>query len=124
MNASVGVSVVAGTLLMDGSAGNQTNSTPAQLFVGDTTASGAALVLTNTTLNVGSWLALGRINGGIDNTSSITLYNSAVTCGNLSLGWDGGLPNNLSSQFLTLNGSSSLTNYGAVNMPEGANSSL
>lgn len=124
VNASVGVSVVAGTLLMDGSAGNQTNSTPAQLFVGDTTASGAALVLTNTTLNVGSWLALGRINGGIDNTSSITLYNSAVTCGNLSLGWDGGLPNNLSSQFLTLNGSSSLTNYGAVNMPEGANSSM
>jgi hypothetical protein len=120
----VGVGVVAGTLLLNGSSGNQTNHTQNQMFVGYTTNSGAALILTNTILNVDSWLALGRINGGINNTSSITLYNSALTCGNLSLGWDGGLPNNLSSQFLTLNGSSTLTDYGAVNLAEGANASF
>ena len=123
-NYPVGVSVAAGTLMIDGSAGNQTNHTQNQLFVGDTTTTGAALILTNANLSVDSWLALGRINGGVNNTSSITLYNSALNCGNLSVGWDGGQPNNLSSQFLTLNGNSSLTNYGSVNLAEGADSTF
>jgi autotransporter-associated beta strand protein/T5SS/PEP-CTERM-associated repeat protein len=124
MNFPAGVNVEAGTLMIDGSAGNQTNHTQNQLYVGSTTTNGANLVLTNASLNVDSWLALGRINGDLNNTSTITLYNSAITCGNLSLGWDGNLPNNLASQFVTLNGNSSLTNYGAVNLPEGANSSM
>ena len=123
-NYQAGINVVAGTLLFDGSAGSQTNHTQNQMWIGSTAASGAALVLTNASLKVDSWIGLGRINGGINNTSSITLYNSALTCGNLSLGWDGGLPNNLSSQFITLNGNSSLTNYGNVNLAEGANASF
>jgi autotransporter-associated beta strand protein len=123
-NVNPGTQVEQGTLKLDGSAGSQINHDAQDFYVGCTTVSGGAVILTNTTLNVDAWLAVGRINGGINNTSSLTLYNSAVTCGNLSLGWDGGLPNNLSSQFVTLNGSSTLTNYGVVNLPEGANSSM
>jgi autotransporter-associated beta strand protein len=123
-NYEAGIDVQAGTLLLDGSAGNQTNHTQNQLWVGSTPVSGASLILSNTTLKVDDWIGLGRINGGINNTSTITLYNSAATIGNLSLGWDGGLGGNLSSQFLTLNGNSTLTNFGSVNLAEGANSSM
>jgi fibronectin-binding autotransporter adhesin len=119
-----GVQVLAGTMLLDGSAGGQTNHTQFDMWIGSTPASGASVVLTNTTFHVDGWLAIGRINGGINNTSTLSLYNSAMTVGNVSLGWDGGLPGNLSSQFLTLNGNSALTNYGSVNLAEGANASF
>lgn len=121
---SPGAQVQQGTLLLDGSAGGQTNHTVNEMWVGSTPSYGAALILTNTTLNVDSWLGLGRINGGINNTSTVTLYNSTMTVGNMSLGWDGGQGGNLSSQFVTLNGSSVFTNYGAVNLAEGANASF
>ena len=124
MNHQAGINLIAGTLLFDGSVGNQTNHTQNEMWIGSTAASGAALVLTNASLNVDNWVGLGRINGGVNNTSSITLFNSVLHCGNLSLGWDGGLPNNLSSQFITLNGNSALTNYGSVNLAEGANASF
>ncbi len=123
-NGRAGLQVVGGTLVLDGSRGAQTNHTTYDLYVGDTPNSGASLVLTNTTLNVDGWLAVGRVNGGINNTSTVTLYNSALNVGNLSLGWDGGQPGNLSSQFLTLNGNSTLTDNGAVNLSEGVNSSM
>jgi autotransporter-associated beta strand protein len=119
-----GINIVAGTLVLDGSAGNQTNHTQNEFWVGSTPNSGAALILTNTTLHVDSWLGLARVNGGINNTSSLALYNSAMTVGNLSVGWDGNQPGNLASQFVTLNGNSTLTNYGAVNLPEGSGSTM
>ncbi|HVM49545.1 MAG TPA: autotransporter-associated beta strand repeat-containing protein [Candidatus Acidoferrum sp.] len=117
-----GAQVQQGTLLLDGS-GGQTNHTVNDFYVGDTTTSGAALILSNTTLNVDGWLGVGRINGGINNTSTITIYNSTVNSGNLTVGWDGGLPGNLSSQVLTLNGSSTLTDHGDMNLVEGTGSS-
>ena len=123
-NFDPGTQVQQGTLLLDGSAGGQTNHNFNEMWIGCTPTSGGALILTNTTLNVDNWVGLGRINGGINNTSSITLYNSALTCGNLSLGWDGGLGGNLSSQFITLNGASTFTDNGNVNLPEGANASM
>ena len=123
-NYVAGMNVVAGTLVLDGSSGSQTNHTQNQLWIGSTPASGASMVLTNTILNVDDWLGLGRINGGINNTSTLTLYNSTLRLGNMSLGWDGGMGGNLSSQFITLSGNSSLTNYGSVNLAEGANSSM
>ena len=119
-----GVQVYNGTLVLNGSAGNQTNHTVNDFYVGSTTTTGAAMILTNTLLNVDGWFAIGRINGGINNTSTVSLYNSALNVGNLSIGWDGNLGGNLSSQFLALNGTSTLTNYGAVNLPEGNGSSM
>ncbi len=113
-----------GTLVLDGSAGGQTNHSQNDFYVGDTTAVGASMILTNTTLHVDGWLGVGRINGGINNTSSITLYNSTVTCGNMTIGWDGGQAGNLSSQFFTMNGNSVVTNFGTVNLNEGTGSTM
>jgi len=123
-NYNPGVQIQNGTFMLDGSLGSQTNHTVGDFYVGNTTTSGAAMILTNTILNVDGWLALGRINGGINNTSTLTAYNSTVNCGHLSLGWDGNLPNNLSSQFITLNGTSTLTDGNEVNLAEGANASF
>jgi autotransporter-associated beta strand protein len=117
-----GVLVVAGTLMMDGSAGNQTNHTVNEFWVGGTPATGASLILTNTTLNVDSWLGLGRGNGTINNTSTVTLYNSAASFGNVSLGYANGIAGNLAEQFLTLNGSSTLTDSGIFNLSESGGS--
>jgi len=124
VNYDPGLLVEQGTLLLDGSAGGQVNHVLNEFYVGNTVNYGANLILTNTVLNVDSWFAIGRINGGINNTSTLSLYNSSMTVGNFSVGWDGNLPNNLSSQFVTLNGNSTLTDNGSVNLAEGANSSL
>jgi len=107
-----------GTVVLDGSAGAQVNTDAGEIWVGGTPSTGANLILTNTTLNVGSWLGEGRGNGTINNTSTITMYNSHATFGNISLGYDNGIVGNLASQFLTLNGNSTITNNGANNLGE------
>jgi len=68
-NYDPGTMVQEGTLLLNGSAGAQTNHNFNEMWIGCTTAYGGALILTNTTLNVDNWIGLGRINGGINNTS-------------------------------------------------------
>lgn len=117
-----GIKVNMGTMLFDGSAGGQTNHTVNEMWVGGTPASGASLILSNTTLNVDSWIGVGRGNGTIGNTSSVTLYNSTLHVGNVSLGYDNGIAGNTAFQFLTLNGSSTLTNNGNDNFCESAGS--
>jgi autotransporter-associated beta strand protein len=111
-----------GTVVLDGSAGAQTNTVAGEIWVGGTPATGANLIVSNTTLAVGSWLGLGRGNGTVNNTSTLTLYNSHVTFGNMSLGYDNGIAGNLAQQFLTLNGSSTITNFGANNLAESSGS--
>ena len=118
-----GLHVVAGTMLLDGSTGGQTNHTQNELWVGGTPDTGASLILSNTTLNVDSWLGLGRGNGTIGNTSSFTLNNSSASFGNVSLGYDNGIAGNLASQFLTLNGASALVDHGDMNLGESTGSS-
>jgi autotransporter-associated beta strand protein len=117
-----GIQVKQGTLLMDGSAGPQTNHTVNEMWVGGTPASGGSLILSNTTLNVDSWFAVGRGNGTIGNTSSATLYNSRLEVGNVSLGYWNNIAGNFAFQSLTLNGSSVLTNHGDMNLCESAGS--
>jgi len=118
-----GFQVIAGTMLLDGSAGGQTNHTQNELWVGGTPDFGASMILSNTTLNVDSWLGLGRGNGTIGNTSSLTLYNSTASFGNVSLGYDNGIAGNLASQILTLSGASALIDHGDMNLGESTGSS-
>lgn len=118
-----GYNVVQGTVVFDGSGGGQTNHNQNEFWVGGTPAYGASLILTNTTLNVDSWFGVGRGNGTVGNVSSVTLYNSALNVGNMSIGWDNGIVGNLASQFLTLNGSSTITNRGDQNLGESGGSS-
>ncbi len=119
-----GIQVNMGTMFFDGSAGVQTNHTVNELWVGSTPASGASLILSNTTLNADSWLGLGRGNGNMNNTSTVTLYNSTLGVGNASLGYWGNpaILDNLAAQFLTLNGSSTFTNRGDSNFGESSGS--
>ena len=117
-----GYQVLAGNLVFNGSSGGQTNHSQSEFWVGSATNSPANLILTNTTLNVDSWLALGRGNGTVGYSSTATLYNSTLNCGNLSLGYWAGVAENLQSPVLTLN-NSKLNDRGAFNVGESAGSS-
>ncbi|MBC8096009.1 MAG: autotransporter-associated beta strand repeat-containing protein, partial [Akkermansiaceae bacterium] len=113
-----GYHAAAGTVLFDGTAGSQINRSQSEFWVGGSTTSGAALVLSNTTVIIDSWLGVGHGNGTIGNTASVTVNNSKLQTGNLSLGYDNGLPGNSAFQILTLNGASTLTNRGDSNLGE------
>jgi autotransporter-associated beta strand protein len=117
-----GYQVLAGSVVFDGSSGGQTNHSQNEFWVGSATSAPANLILTNATLKVDSWVALGRGNGTAGYSSMATLYNSTLDCGNLSLGYWAGVANNLQSPVLTLN-NSKLNNHGAFNVGESAGSS-
>jgi len=99
-----GYQVFAGTLVFNGSAGHQVNHSQQEFWVGDTTNSGANIVLTNTTLNVDSWFSLSRGNGDSGFICNGSVYNSTMTVGNFSEGWQNGRPN-LCSQVFTMTNS-------------------
>lgn len=121
--ANPGLQVVQGTMVLDGSSGSQTNHTQNDLWVGGTPDFGASMILSNTTFNVDSWLAVGRGNGTVGNASSLTLNSSKMTFGNVSLGYDNGIAGNLATQTLTLNGASTLIDRGDMNLAESTGSS-
>ena len=112
--------IVNGAVVMDGSiGGGQTNSITGELWAGGTTNStGGNLVLTNTTLNLSSWLAIARGTGTGGYTSSVSMYNSALRSGNMSMGFDAGIAGTLEMATLTMNGTSTFTNNGDSNLGE------
>ena len=121
--ANPGILVLQGTLLLDGTAGPQTNHTVNDMWVGGTPAAvGGSLVMSNTTMNVDAWFTEGRGDGTMGNVSSATLYNSHLNVGNVSLGYANGIAGNSAFQFLTLNGNSTLTNHGDMNLCESGGS--
>ena len=117
-----GYNILSGTVVFDGTSGGQTNHSQSEFWVGASTSSGGDLLLTNTTLRVDSWLAVGRGNGPNGYLSTITLNNSTVYCGNYSMGYWANIPGNLSSSILTLN-NSKMVDPGAFNIAESAGSS-
>ncbi len=117
-----GYRVEAGTVLFDGTGGAQTNHSQNEFWVGNTINNGASLVLSNTTLNVDSWFAVGRGNGSAGYLSTATLYNSKLRSGNVSMGYDNNIAGNLAQQTLTLNGTSTLTNNSDMNLGESSGS--
>ncbi len=120
--AGPGYRIEAGVVLFDGTGGAQTNHTQNDLWVGNTINQGAALVLSNTVLNVDSWVAVGRGNGSADYLSTAALYNSRLRSGNFSMGYANNIAGNLARQTLTLNGTSSITNAGDMNLGESGGS--
>jgi autotransporter-associated beta strand protein len=116
-----GISVANGTVVFNGG-GVQTNRVQNEMWVGSTPDFGGSLVLSNTSLIVDSWLAIGRGNGSIGNLSTVTLYDSRLRSGAFSMGWWNNLPGNLSHSILTLNGSSTYTNTGDSNIGESGGS--
>jgi len=112
----------AGTLVFDGSGGGQTNHIQNEFWVGNTIDQGAALILTNTILNVDSWVAVGRGNGSAGYSTTATLYNSRLRSGSFSAGYANSIAGHLASQSITLNNGSSITNNGDMNLGESAGS--
>lgn len=117
-----GFTIGAGTVVFDGSAGDQLIRVGPDLWVGNQTDQGATLILTNTTAQVDGWVAVGRGNGSVGNLSSLALYDSRLRSGNFAMGFDAGLPNNLARQQLALYGRSSITNLGDMNLGESTGS--
>lgn len=115
-----GYQVAGGTLVFDGSAGHQVNHSQQEFWVGDTTNSGANIILTNTTLNVDSWFSLSRGNGNYGWTNNANFYNSTLNCQNFSLGWWNGRPN-LSIQNFTMT-NSTVNDAGAFYIAESGGS--
>lgn len=103
-----------GTLIFDGGASTptnylQTNRIGGDMWVGFDQVNAGNLILTNTSVNLGGWLAIDRGNGTVGSSSKVTLYDSVLTCGNFSMGYDNAIPGNLSFPVLTLRGNSSIT---------------
>jgi autotransporter-associated beta strand protein/T5SS/PEP-CTERM-associated repeat protein len=116
-----------GTVLFDGGASTpanylQTNRINGEFWVGYDQVNAGALILTNTSLGVSSWLAIDRGNGVVGSSSKVTLYDSLVTVANFSMGYANGIWGNVSLPVLTLLGNSSLTsaNQCLIGESEGA----
>ena len=93
-----------------------------ELWVGSTTNSGASLVVTNATLSTSTWLRLGRGNGAVGNSSSLSLYNSTLASADLSVGNDNGITGNNAIQALNLNNGDQVNIAGTVYLGESAGS--
>ena len=53
-------------------------------------------------LGIGAWLAIDRGNGTIGSSSKVTLYDSVLTSGNMSMGYANGIAGNSSFSLMTL----------------------
>jgi fibronectin-binding autotransporter adhesin len=111
----------AGTLVFDGSSGGQTNHSQSEFWLGSSPNSGANMILSNTTLRIDSWLAMGRGNGSSGYLTTATLTNSTLYCGNFSMGYWANRADNNAAQILTLN-NSKFYDSGAFNIGESAGS--
>ena len=101
-----GVNVISGTLTFDGTGLSQFNTVSGDIWVATTSASGANLVLQDTSVSgSGNYLAIARGSGTTGLTSTCTLTNSTLTTGNLSLGYANGVAGYLATSVLTLNDS-------------------
>jgi autotransporter-associated beta strand protein len=118
-----GYQVIGGTVVFDGSAGTQVYTNPSEFWVGSSTNNPAPanLVLTNTTLNVQSWIAVGRGNGTSNYLSTMRMDNSTINAGNFSMGYWAGVAGNFQTQTLTMN-NSKFYDRGAFNIGESAGS--
>ncbi|MFM1903783.1 MAG: hypothetical protein RLZZ440_1683, partial [Planctomycetota bacterium] len=100
---------------------SQTSTVSGELWVGTPTALDAGLEVTNATLNVTSWLAVGRGHGTVGATATANFTDSAVTVANFATGYDGGTAGNLATQVVNVV-DSTFTNNGITNIGESAGS--
>lgn len=125
--AGPGFNVVQGTVIFDGTAsgGTQTNRNTGELWVGGTTAYGANMVMSNSTLLQDTWFGIGRGNGSVGNLSTMRMENSRVivAANGLAMGYNPGYLTNYSLQSLTLNGNSQFYIPGEVHVGESVGSS-
>ena len=115
---SQGLRIAEGNVIFNGS-GNQVNAIPGELWMAHTEGNSAGLMLSNTTLNVDSWIAIGRGNGSGASTT-LGASDSTITSANFSTGFNAGLAENDSTQDVTLDGTTEWTNGGNTFVAESA----
>jgi autotransporter-associated beta strand protein len=121
-------SVSAGTVVLSGGAITpttnylQTNIITGELWVGFDQTNAGTLIVTNTSLGISSWLAIDRGNGIVGSQSVASIYDSMVSVGNCSLGYDNGIIGNWERPVLNLYGRSKLNDAGALYVGESTGS--
>ncbi|MES2923421.1 MAG: autotransporter-associated beta strand repeat-containing protein [Verrucomicrobiota bacterium] len=113
------VRVNGGTLTLEG-AGTQTVNILGELWTGTIQDVSADLVLNNTTLNVSSWIAMGRGNGTTGTLTKFIANGSTIQCTNFSSGHDAGIALNDSDQIISLT-NTTWTNSGSTTLAENLN---
>ena len=118
-----GLYIGAGTLLLNGGASTpanylQTNIVVGDVWVGYDQANAGTLIVTNTSLSISTWLALDRGNGVLGSQSVASFYDSAVSVGNFSMGYDNGIVGSSEFPVLNLNGATKLNDAGAFYVGE------
>lgn len=111
-----GLTINGGTVTLNGS-GTQTNSVAGELWIGSLPDVPAHLVVNNSTLTTGSWIALGRGNGSSGTISTLAATGSTIVTNNFSTGYDAELAGNLSEQTVTLT-NTTWDNGGQTNLAE------
>ncbi|MFM7245532.1 MAG: autotransporter-associated beta strand repeat-containing protein [Planctomycetaceae bacterium] len=108
------LAIRSGTLALAGSGtgpASQTSSFSGEVVVGAVADSGAALTVTDATLNATGFLSVGRGTGATGAAATVTVTRGAITAAGLAIGSDGGVTPNLATQTVTLV-NSSLTSGG------------
>jgi autotransporter-associated beta strand protein/T5SS/PEP-CTERM-associated repeat protein len=103
------LAVRSGTLVLAGGgtgAASQTSSFSGEVVVGSAVDSGAALTVTDATLNATGFLSVGRGTGATAANSTVTVTRGAITASGLAIGSDGGVTPNLATQTVTVLNSS------------------
>jgi fibronectin-binding autotransporter adhesin len=101
--------VRSGTMALAGTgtgAASQTSSFSGEVVVGAAADSGAALTVTDATLNATGFFSVGRGTGATGATSTATVTRGAITAAGVAIGSDGGVTPNLATQTVTLVNSS------------------
>ncbi|MCU0796348.1 MAG: autotransporter-associated beta strand repeat-containing protein [Akkermansiaceae bacterium] len=110
-----------GTWVFDGTGGTQAVTLPGEVWVGATPNVPANLSLINTNVTINSWLAVSRGNGDTGSVVNIDVTDSILTTGQMSSGFNNGLPNQVNTNITLSN--STWTNTGTlVQLSESQNS--
>ena len=107
-----GLHVMEGPMVLAGIGATQTNRVQNDLHVGGVPNQPASLTLSNSSVHVNNWLAVGRGNGTTGTTSSLALHNSTISSSGISFGWWNNIVGNSAVQNITLTGTSMITNRG------------
>ncbi len=87
-----------------------------EFWLGNSTNSGASLIISNTTVNVtNNYFAIGRAGGAVGNSYNVTLTNANLNVAHWSCGWDGALAGNAAYQNISVTGNSVVTDTGLGN---------
>lgn len=118
-----GISINEGSLVLNGS-GTQTNSVVSDVFVGAGVATTSDLTLNNTSLTSTAYLATARGSLTPGHASTVTITNSTVTTGNLSLGYSNAVAGYSTTSVLTLNNSSYTNGFSKIGESTGATATV